>query len=127
MMVVFFVGIGVSTLIAALSQNAWQLAAALTLVGAFASIYHPVGIPFLVQKSVNPGYAIGINGLAGNLGVALAAVVSGFLIKWLGWRAAFAIPAVLSPVASGLLMCVQQKPRRPPSVKQRPRSNFRLR
>jgi MFS family permease len=98
MMVVFFVGIGVSTLIAALSQNAWQLAAALTLIGAFASIYHPVGIPFLVQKSVNPGYAIGINGLAGNLGVALAAVVSGFLIKWLGWRAAFAIPAVLSIV-----------------------------
>lgn len=101
MMVVFFVGIGVSTLIAALSQNAWQLAAALTLVGAFASIYHPVGIPFLVQKSVNPGYAIGINGLAGNLGVALAAVVSGFLIKWLGWRAAFAIPAVLS-IACGV-------------------------
>ena len=96
MMVVFFVGIGVSTLIAAMSQNAWQLAVALTLVGAFASIYHPVGIPFLVQKSANPGYAIGINGLAGNLGVALAAVVSGFLIKWLGWRAAFAIPALLS-------------------------------
>lgn len=96
MMVVFFVGIGVSTLLAAVTQNAWQLAAALTLVGAFASIYHPVGIPFLVQKSQNPGYAIGMNGLAGNLGVALAAVLSGFLIKWLGWRAAFAIPAVLS-------------------------------
>lgn len=101
MMVVFFVGIGVSTLVAALSQNAWQLAVALTFVGAFASIYHPVGIPFLVQKSANPGYSIGINGLAGNLGVALAAVVSGFLIKWLGWRAAFAIPALLS-IACGI-------------------------
>lgn len=101
MMVVFFVGIGISTLVAALSQNAWQLAVALTFVGAFASIYHPVGIPFLVQKSANPGYAIGVNGLAGNLGVALAAVVSGFLIKWLGWRAAFAIPALLS-IACGI-------------------------
>lgn len=96
MMVVFFIGIGVATLLAAASQNAWQMAAALTLVGAFASIYHPVGIPFLVQKSANPGAVIGMNGLAGNLGVALAAVLSGFLIKWLGWRAAFAIPAVLS-------------------------------
>ena len=101
MMVVFFVGMGVSTLLAALSQNAWQMAAALTLVGAFASIYHPVGIPFLVQKSTNPGYAIGVNGLAGNLGVALAAVLSGFLIKWLGWRAAFAIPACMS-IALGI-------------------------
>jgi MFS family permease len=96
MMVIFFVGMGISTLLAAASQNAWQMAAALTLVGACASIYHPVGIPLLVQKSTNPGYAIGLNGLAGNLGVALAAVVSGFLIKWLGWRAAFAIPALLS-------------------------------
>jgi MFS family permease len=93
---------GVSTLLAAASQNAWQMAAALTLVGAFASIYHPVGIPLLVQKSSNPGYAIGLNGLAGNLGVALAAVVSGFLIKWLGWRAAFAIPALLS-IGIGIL------------------------
>ncbi|MDO9025784.1 MFS transporter [Zwartia sp.] len=101
MMVVFFIGIGASTLLAALTQNAWQLALALTLVGAFASIYHPVGIPFLVQKSLNPGYAIGINGLAGNLGVALAAVLSGFLIKWFGWRAAFAIPALLS-IACGI-------------------------
>ena len=96
MMVVFFIGIGAATLLAAASQNAWQMAAALTLVGAFASIYHPVGIPFLVQKSANPGSAIGVNGLAGNLGVALAAVLSGFLIQWFGWRAAFAIPAILS-------------------------------
>jgi MFS family permease len=55
-----------------------------------------VGIPFLVQKSANPGYAIGINGLAGNLGVALAAMLTGFLIKWIGWRAAFAVPALFS-------------------------------
>ena len=96
MMIVFFVGIGLSTLLTALSQNAWQMAIALTLVGAFASIYHPVGIPLLVQKSANPGLAIGVNGLAGNLGVALAAMLTGFLIKWIGWRAAFAVPALLA-------------------------------
>lgn len=95
MMIVFFVGIGLSTLLTALTQNAWQMAFTLTLVGAFASIYHPVGIPLLVQKSANPGLAIGVNGLAGNLGVALAAMLTGFLIKWIGWRAAFAVPAVL--------------------------------
>jgi MFS family permease len=58
MMIVFFIGIGVATLLTALAQTVWQMAIALTLVGAFASIYHPVGIPFLVQKSANPGYAI---------------------------------------------------------------------
>ena len=55
MMVVFLFGIGVSCLLAAMTQNAWQLAAALTLMGAFASIYHPVGIPMLVQHTTRPG------------------------------------------------------------------------
>ena len=96
MMVVFFVGIGLSALSVALTQTAWQLALALTLVGTFASIYHPVGIPLLVQKSANPGLAIGVNGLAGNLGVALAAMLTGFLIQWVGWRTAFAVPAILA-------------------------------
>jgi predicted MFS family arabinose efflux permease len=85
-----------------LTQNAWQLAAALTLMGAFAAIYHPVGIPMLVQNVPNPGAVIGINGLAGNLGIAVAALVTGFLVKWIGWRAAFAIPGIFA-IACGLV------------------------
>jgi MFS family permease len=100
MMLVFFFGMGAAALIAALTQNAWQLAAALTLLGAFASIYHPVGIPMLVRDSLRPGLTIGVNGLAGNLGVALSAVVTGLLVKYVGWRAAFAVPALLS-IAGG--------------------------
>ena len=96
MMIIFFVGMGLAALLVALTQNAWQLAAALTLLGVFASIYHPVGIPMLVQNVSNPGAVIGINGLAGNLGIAVAALVTGFLVKWLGWRAAFAIPGLIA-------------------------------
>jgi len=98
LMIIFFVGMGASALLVAATQNAWQLAAALTLLGAFASIYHPVGIPMLVQNVSNPGAVIGINGLAGNLGIAVAALVTGFLVKWFGWRAAFALPGVLAIV-----------------------------
>ncbi|NDY82603.1 MFS transporter [Orrella sp. NBD-18] len=96
MMLIFFIGIGLSALLVSASQTAWQMALALTLVGVFASIYHPVGIPLLVQQSAKPGLAIGVNGLAGNLGVALAAMLTGFLIKWVGWRAAFAVPAMIA-------------------------------
>lgn len=102
MMLIFFFGIGAAALLTALTQNAWQMAASLTLLGAFASIYHPVGIPMLIERSSNPGATIGFNGLAGNLGVAAAALVTGFLIKWLGWRAAFAIPGVVC-IACGIL------------------------
>ena len=38
MMIIFFVGIGAASVLTALAQNAWQLAAGLTLIGAFASI-----------------------------------------------------------------------------------------
>src|SRR5688500_8206676 len=41
MMIIFFVGIGVAAILTALTQNAWQLAGGLALIGAFASIYHP--------------------------------------------------------------------------------------
>ncbi len=96
MMAVFFFGIGISACVVALTHNAWQLAAALTLVGAFASIYHPVGIPMLVQNAASPGATIGVNGLAGNLGIAAAAILTGYLVEHLGWRAAFVVPGLAS-------------------------------
>jgi MFS family permease len=96
MMLLFFFGIGLSSLLAAMAHNAWQLAAALTLLGSFSAIYHPVGIPMLLQHSSRPGRTIGWNGLCGNLGIAAAALVTGFLVSWMGWRMAFAVPGVLS-------------------------------
>jgi MFS family permease len=96
MMLVFFFGMGASMLLIALTAGPWQLAGAMTLMGAFSAIYHPVGIPMLVRESPRPGLTIGINGLAGNLGVALAAITTGFLVKYAGWRAAFAVPAVIA-------------------------------
>jgi MFS family permease len=76
MMILFFAGLGVSCLLIALCQNKWQIGVALTLMGAFASIYHPVGIPMIVQGADKPGFVIGVNGLVGNLGIAIGASVS---------------------------------------------------
>jgi len=102
MMVIFFAGMGVSALVIALCSNKWQIGAALTLMGAFASIYHPVGIPMLVQHAKNPGFTIGVNGLFGNLGIAIAAILTGVLVKHAGWRAAFAVPGGLA-ILCGIL------------------------
>ena len=95
MMLVFFVGMGVSALLAAFTTSAWQLAAALALLGTFSSIYHPVGIPMLVQGALRPGAVIGVNGLAGNLGIAAAALLTGLMVKYFGWRAAFMVPGLM--------------------------------
>lgn len=102
MMLVFFFGIGAATLLVAATQNPWQMALALALMGAFASIYHPVGIPMLVQGARQPGRTIGVNGLAGNLGIAAAAISTGLLVQFAGWRAAFAVPGLIA-IACGLI------------------------
>ena len=95
MMLVFFFGMGSAALLVSATQTPLQMALALALLGCFASIYHPVGLPMLVQGAPRPGWTIGINGLVGNLGVAVAAVATGFLVKYFGWRMAFAVPGAL--------------------------------
>ena len=102
MMLVFFFGMGLSALAVALTQTPLQMGIALTVLGVFSAIYHPVGIPMLVQKAEKPGLTIGINGLAGNLGIAMAALSTGFLVAWQGWRMAFIVPAMVS-ILCGIL------------------------
>jgi MFS family permease len=96
MMLTYFFGLGASLLLVAITTGPWQMAIALTVMGIFSAIYHPVGIPMLLRDARLPGRTIGINGLAGNLGIALAALVTGVLVKYLGWRMAFVLPAVVS-------------------------------
>ena len=115
MMLIFFFGIGAASILASFTQSPLQLAAALVLVGAFASIYHPVGIPMLVERAERPGFVIGVNGFAGNLGIAAAAVITGALVKWVGWRAAFAVPGLVSIACGVLFAMVTPRETEPPS------------
>ena len=119
MMLVFFFGMGASALLVAMTRNAWQLAIALTLLGAFSSIYHPVGIPMLVRRAARPGFIIGINGLAGNLGVALSAIITGLLVKYAGWRAAFIVPALVALLLGFLFARVTPPETEPPAHREK--------
>ena len=105
MMLVFFFGMGLSAIGVAFTQTPLQMGMALTVLGIFSAIYHPVGIPMLVQKSERPGFTIGVNGLAGNLGIALAALSTGFLVAWQGWRVAFVVPGLVS-LACGVVFAI---------------------
>ncbi|HEY2993152.1 MAG TPA: MFS transporter [Methylomirabilota bacterium] len=124
MMVIFFLGIGSAALLISTVGGVWSLAAALTLMGVFSSIYHPVGIPMLVQQSKNPGFTIGLNGLFGNLGIAIAAILTGFLVKHAGWRAAFAVPGALAILCGVLFLLVV--PREEMAPAKRPRKQVDL-
>ncbi|MCH8885015.1 MAG: MFS transporter [SAR324 cluster bacterium] len=101
MMTVFFLGIGGASILTGMAAGPWGLAAGLTLIGLFASIYHPVGVAMVVQGVENVGLRLGVNGVAGNLGVAAAALTAGALAELIHWRAAFIVPGAVS-VATGI-------------------------
>src|ERR1044072_566934 len=89
MMVIFFIGIGVSMISVGFVSSPLQLGAALLAIGLFASIYHPVGTAMIVSYADKLGAEMGINGVWGNLGVASSALVTGVIGADLGWGDAF--------------------------------------
>src|SRR3978361_456276 len=96
MMVIFFVGIGISMITVGLVQTPLQLGAALLSIGVFASIYHPVGTAMIVSYADRLGREMGLNGVWGNLGVASSALVTGVIGQFLGWRWAFIAPGIVT-------------------------------
>jgi MFS family permease len=101
MITIFFIGIGASAVLTGLARNPIEIAMGLTLIGLFASIYHPIGIPMVVEGRKKVGKVLGINGVAGNMGVALAALVAAAFADLVSWRAAFIVPGALAMI-SGL-------------------------
>ena len=106
----FYFGIGAALFVTGFAQTSWQIAVGLTVVGAFAAIYHPVGIAMLVAAPEKMGKALGWNGLWGNLGLATAALLTGALVDAFGWRAAFWVPGVLCVFAGILFLILVKDP-----------------
>jgi len=105
MMVVYFLGTGLAAFLTGFAQGPFQIAVGLAAIGLFASIYHPVGMAWLVRTAKDRGKALGVNGVYGALGIAAAPLAAGFLIDWISWRAAFFVPG-LAAIAIGLGLAV---------------------
>ncbi len=106
MMIVFFLGLGISAVLTGFARTPLEIAVGLFFIGVFAAIYHPVGITMVVEaRPVKTGAALGINGVWGNMGVASAAIIAGVLIDVSGWRSAFVVPGVAA-IATGFAYAV---------------------
>ena len=101
MMCVFFIGIGLTAIATSLAATPFQIGIGLFVIGMFAAIYHPVGLAIVTVKWKNTGMRIAANGVWGNLGVASAALITGYFIDNGGWRMAFVLPGLFS-IARGL-------------------------
>ncbi|UYN97576.1 MAG: MFS transporter [Enhydrobacter sp.] len=97
MMVVMFLGLGVSSIACGLVPTGDTLALSIALcgIGAFGAIYHSVGIGWVIRTAKEQGHAMGVNGLFGSVGLALYGIVPGVLITLASWRAAFIVPGIV--------------------------------
>ncbi|MGQ0664197.1 MAG: MFS transporter [Pseudomonadota bacterium] len=98
MMVVFFIGSGAAAVLTGFAGSPLEMALGLALVGLFASIYHPVGMAWIIRTAVNRGRALGANGVFGAVGVALGPFIAGALSDLISWRAAFIVPGAAAVV-----------------------------
>ena len=103
MLVIFFVGLGAGSLVTGLASGTGTLFLGLCLIGLFASIYHPVGIAWLVACARKRGMALGINSVFGGVGSAAAPIFVGVMIDYFSWRAAFVVPGVASLLTGAAL------------------------
>jgi MFS family permease len=123
MMAVFFLGIGLGSILCGFARTPLEIGIALGIVGLFASIYHPVGLSLLVVDPAKLGRTLGLNGVFGNLGIAGAAMVTGLLCDTLGWRWAFIAPGLLSILAGiAFLIVIPPLPKAGAKVTQKART-----
>ncbi len=107
MMCVFFIGIGLTSIATSFAQTPLQMGIGLFVIGMFAAIYHPVGLAIVTTKWRDTGMRIATNGVWGNLGVASAALLTGYLIDNGGWRMAFVAPGIFSIVMGFVYMTLR--------------------
>ena len=104
MIVVFFIGTGLAAILTGLARTPMEILLGLAAIGLAASIYHHVGIAWIVRTSAKRGRALGINGFFGGIGVASASAIAGVLIDLISWRAAFIIPGVVCALTGAALL-----------------------
>ena len=117
MIAVFFIGIGGASIATSFATSPLEIGVGLAVLGVFAAIYHPVGIAMVVEGGGNVGWRLGANGVWGNMGVAAAPLITGFILADYDWRLAFALPGVISIIiGAGFVGLVRSGRIRPPEL-----------
>ncbi len=98
------------TLVASLAPGIAWLFPVVAIMGAGNGVFHPVDFAIL-NANVTPrrlGHAYSAHGIGGNLGYALAPVVTFAVGSAFGWRAALAVAGVVGLVALGALFAQRE-------------------
>lgn len=82
-------GLGVVAIAASEVTSPRALTICLAVMGALASVYHPLGMSLISRTIDARGRALGINGIFGNAAIALTPVITAALCARFGWQDAY--------------------------------------
>jgi len=94
---------GIGLIGAGLVRNPLMLSLSLAIVGIGNSAYHPTGLALLSKGMRVRGRGLALNGVFGNLGIALAPFSAGILGWVVGWKMTFILFGVVG-ILGGLLI-----------------------
>ncbi len=104
LMLVMFLGAGISGLLAALFMDSpTGLVIALAGIGLFSGIYHPIGLGLISKGVGRLSLAMGYNAVFGGLGLAVAPLVTGVVTWMSGPKAAYVVLGGLNLLGLGLM------------------------
>jgi MFS family permease len=113
-------GASVAGVLVGLSPNVWVLAIALAALGLTIGLYHPAGISLIAQGVRQRGMALGLHGVAGNLGIAFTPLVAVTIADASSWRAAYFFFAGLTLVLGLVLRAVSITDEKRPALAPEP-------
>ena len=93
--IIYPFGVSLGAFLCFLSTSPIMLGFSIGVLGFFAAIFHPVGIAMLIRDSNKVGVRLGVNGVWGNMGVAAAPVLTGFIILNSNWQLSFLVPSLI--------------------------------
>ena len=93
--IIYPFGVSLGAFLCFLSSSPIMLGFSIGVIGFFAAIFHPVGIAMLIRDSNKVGVRLGVNGGWGNMGVAAAPVLTGFIILNSNWQLSFLVPSLI--------------------------------
>ena len=95
LMICFFGG-SLGAFLTAFSSSGTSFMLSLAVIGIFACICHPAGMGLISQGVRNRGMALGINSVAGSIGLSVGPFLAG-LLNWLaGWQMAYLTIGIFS-------------------------------
>jgi FSR family fosmidomycin resistance protein-like MFS transporter len=95
MLIAGMAGMGVFAIAAGEATSGTALTICLAGIGLFASFYHPVGMSLITRVVSARGRALGINGIFGNLAIAVTPIITAVLCETVGWQHAYSVAGYL--------------------------------